>query len=125
MIWKALISPVAGLIGGYLKNRQEEGMAKHKARLQVIQNNANWEETMAKASSTSWKDEWWTICLSLPLVSISWGVFTNDPSIMDRVRYGFNALSSLPDFYTYLLFLAVSASFGIRGADKLMELRKK
>jgi hypothetical protein len=32
-------------------------------------------------------------------------------------------LDNLPDWYQYLLFLAVSASFGIRGADKLMKLK--
>ena len=36
----------------------------------------------------------------------------------------FDVLSTLPDWYQYLLFLAVSASFGIRGADKLMKLRR-
>jgi len=40
------------------------------------------------------------------------------------VHTGFAALSKLPDWYSYLLFIAVSASFGIRGADKLMKMRK-
>ena len=48
----------------------------------------------------------------------------NDPAVLDRVHAGFDALSNLPDFYQYLLFISVSASFGIRGADKLMKLRK-
>ena len=124
-MWQALISPLANLVGGYLNNKHEQAQAKHQARLKVIEHDADWETKMAVASGSSWKDEWWTICLSFPLVAIGWGVFTDDPSIMDRVHDGFTALSSLPDFYTYLLFLAVSASFGIRGADKLMELRKK
>ncbi len=29
------------------------------------------------------------------------------------------------DWYQYLLFMAVSASFGIRGADKLLALKGK
>ena len=47
----------------------------------------------------------------------------DDAGVVDRVRYSFDVLSTLPDWYQYLLFLAVSASFGIRGADKLMKLR--
>jgi hypothetical protein len=49
----------------------------------------------------------------------------NDPDILGRVSDGFDALDSLPDWYQYLLFLAVSASFGVRGASKLMKLRGK
>jgi hypothetical protein len=124
-MWQAFIGPIADLIGEYIENRRMEAKAKHEARLQVIQHDADWETKMAEASGASWKDEWWTICLSFPLVAIGWGVFTNDPSIMDRVHVGFDALSDLPDFYTYLLFLAVSASFGIRGADRLMKMREK
>ena len=30
----------------------------------------------------------------------------------------------LPEYYQYLLFVAVTASFGIRGADKLMKMKK-
>jgi hypothetical protein len=33
-------------------------------------------------------------------------------------------LSGLPEWYQYLLFIAISSSFGIRGVGKLMELRK-
>jgi len=49
----------------------------------------------------------------------------DDPLIIDRVKSGFQALEELPDWYSYLLFLAVSASFGVKGVDKLMNLRKK
>jgi len=30
----------------------------------------------------------------------------------------------LPEWYQYLLFIGVSASFGLKSADKLMALRK-
>ena len=125
MVWQALISPVANLVGGYLNNKHEQAQAKHQAKLQVIQNDADWESKMADASSNSWKDEFWTIVLAVPLFCLGYSVVADDASIVDRVRYSFDVLSTLPDWYQYLLFLAVSASFGIRGADKLMKLRAK
>jgi len=33
-------------------------------------------------------------------------------------------LNSLPEWYQYLLFIAVSASFGLKSADKIMGLKK-
>ena len=125
MIWKALISPVANLVGGYLNNKHEQAQAKHEKTLQIIQNNSDWETKMAGASDRSWKDEFWTIVLAIPLFGLGWGVVVNDPTIIGRVHDSFSTLDTLPDWYQYLLFLAISASFGIRGADKLMKLKKK
>lgn len=125
MVWQALISPISNLVGGYLNNKHEQAQAKHQAKLQVIQNDADWETKMAIASGASWKDEFWTIVLAVPLFCLGWSVVADNPAILDRVSDSFSALDNLPDWYQYLLFLAVSASFGIRGADKLMKLRGK
>lgn len=124
-MWQSLIGPVANLAGGWLKNKAEEKQAKHEARLSVIQNEADWESKMADASANSWKDEWFTILLSLPLLSVAYSVIVADSTIVARVKEGFEALNLLPDWYQYMLFLAVSASFGIKGADKIMSMRKK
>ena len=123
-MWQTLISPIANLAGGYLKNKAEEKQAKHKAKMTMIENDADWESKMAEASSNSLKDEWFAGILSLPLLFIGYAVGVDDPAIIDRVKEGFNALNELPDWYQYLLFIAVSSSFGIKGADKIMKLRK-
>jgi hypothetical protein len=49
----------------------------------------------------------------------------DDLSIMQRVGMAFQELDKLPDYYQYLLYVAVTASFGIRGADKLMQMKGK
>ncbi len=121
---QALIGPIVNLASGYLSNKHEQAQAKHQAKLQVIQNDADWESKMAAASANSWKDEFWTIVLAVPLFCLGYSIIVDDPDILIRVSDGFDVLASLPDWYQYLLFLAVSASFGIRGADKLMKLRK-
>ena len=121
---QVLLGPIANLVGGYLNNKHEQSQAQHQAKLRVIQNDADWESKMADASASSWKDEFWTIVLAVPLFCLGYSVVVDDPGIVDRVRSSFNTLDTIPDWYQYLLFLAVSASFGIRGADKLMKLKK-
>jgi hypothetical protein len=108
-----------------MKNKAEEKQAKHKAKMTMIENDADWEAKMAEASKDSWKDEYLVICLTAPIVFIGYAVGVDDPTIIARVEEGFAALSRLPEWYQYLLFIAVSSSFGIKGADKLMSLRKK
>jgi hypothetical protein len=122
---QALIGPLTGLVGDHFKRKAEEKQATHERKLQVIQSDASWENKMADATQSSWKDEFWTIILALPLMAISFGVITDNSEVIERVRMGFEVLGELDDWYTYLLFLAISASFGLRSADKLMNLRKK
>ena len=124
-MWQALLSPLTNLIGQVIKNRAEEKNAVHNAKMEVIKNTASWEQLMASASATSWKDEWFTLLLSAPVVALMWGISMNDVEILDRIGIAFGELNMLPDWYQYLLFMAVSASFGIRGADKLLALKGK
>ena len=120
-----LIGQITQIAGGWLKNKAAEKQAKHEARMSIIQNDADWESKMADASANSWKDEWFTVILSIPLLLIGYAVTVDDVTIIERVKAGFQALEELPEFYQYLLFMAVSASFGIKGADKIMAMRKK
>lgn len=123
-MWQNLIAPVANLAGGYLKNKAEEKQAKHKAKMSMIKNDAEWESKMVDASAHSWKDEFWTIVLSIPVFMVGYAIVINDITVIDRVKQGFDALADLPEWYQYLLFIAISSSFGIKGASKLMNLRK-
>lgn len=123
-MWQSLIGPVANLAGGFLKNKAEEKQAKHEAKMKVIQSDSDWESKMADASANSWKDEFWTIVLSVPIFMIGYSIVVGDPEIVGRVEQGFVALSGLPEWYQMLLFIAISSSFGIKGVTKLMSLRK-
>ena len=121
----SFLGPVADLGKTFLNNKAEKSKAKHEQQLQVIKNGAEWESKMADASASSWKDEFWTLVLAAPIFMIGYAIAMNDVAVIERVDLAFAALDTLPEWYQYLLFLAVSASFGIRGADKLMNLRKK
>ena len=124
-MWQALIGPVSELIGGHFKRRAEEKQASHERKLQVIQNDAEWEAKMADASASSWKDEFWTLCLAAPIFMIGYAIAVDDVTVIERVDMAFAALDTLPEWYQYLLFISVCASFGIRGADKIMAMKKK
>ena len=123
-ILTTLVGPIANLAKGYLSNKAEEKQAKHQAKMSVIQNDADWESKMADASKDSWKDEFWTIVLAIPVFMVGYAIAANDVTVIARVATGFEALEKLPEWYQYLLFIAISSSFGIRGASKIMELRK-
>jgi hypothetical protein len=123
-IFTALLGPIADLGKTYLNNKAEEKQAIHTAKLNVIQNDADWEAKMADASASSWKDEFWTIILAIPIFMVGYAIVAGDMTVVERVQQAFVTLNDLPEWYQYLLFIAISSSFGIKGASKLMGMRK-
>ena len=127
MIWSALISPIASLAGTFLEGQ----VSKSKAKAQLVQTEAEaksevmknaamhdskWELIMAESTKSSIKDEVVTIAVLIPVI------LCFIPGMEDVVKNGFQRLSELPEWYTYLLFLTCSAALGIRSLDKF---RKK
>ena len=127
---KMLLGPVANIAGNWVEGKVEETKAKAAVKIEKAKADAevqkriatgdiDWEANMADATKDSWKDEFALVVLLLPSIL----VFI--PSLTEHVKAGFAVLEGLPDWYQYLLFIAVSASFGVKGADKLMSLRGK
>lgn len=119
-----LLGPALELGKDFIKGKAEEKKAIQQRKINAIQNDADWENKMADATSGSWKDEFWSIVLALPIVAVAYSVAMDDVALIDRVNEGFEALNQLPEWYQYLLFIAVSASFGLKSADKIMSLKK-
>lgn len=123
----ALIGPIANLAGSWMESKVEKVKADGQAKVaqakakavvaeKVAAGEVAWEKSMADATDGSWKDEFALIVLLLPAIL----VFI--PSMTEYVRSGFEVLNTLPDWYQYLLFIAVSSSFGIKGVGQAMKL---
>ena len=77
-----------------------------------------WEQSAVDQMKGSWKDEVSLVVLLLPAVL----VFT---PWQEHIHQGFVALQDLPSYYHNLLYIAISASFGIKGAQGAVKLFKK
>jgi hypothetical protein len=119
-----LIGPAVDLAKDFIKGKADEKKAIQERKINAIQNDADWEAKMADATKNSWKDEFFSVILSLPLIAVAYGVAMDNPAVIDRLNSAFDTLNSLPEWYQYLLFIAVSASFGLKSADKIMNLKK-
>lgn len=105
----AILKLLGSLATSWLGNKATKSAAKHEKEMELIKQSGTWDEIQAQNSGASWKDEWFTILLSIPLI----GAFY--PPLLPSVLAGFDALTKMPEFYQYMLFLAVGASFGYRG----------
>lgn len=126
-MWTALISPIASLAGTFLEGQvskskakaklvQTEAEAKSEVMRSAAMHDSKWELIMAESTKSSIKDEVVTIAVLIPVI------LCFIPGMEDVVKNGFQRLSELPEWYTYLLFLTCSAALGIRSLDKF---RKK
>lgn len=121
----SIFTSLAGLGKTWMENKAEEKQAVHQRNLTAINNDADWESKMADASASSWKDEYLVVLLTSPVIAIMYGAMTNDHLLIERVRFGLEVLELLPAWFSYLLGIAVTASFGVKGADKFMKMRGK
>jgi hypothetical protein len=121
-IFSAALGPIAELAGSWLKGKADknaaeaqlkliEAEARSKILLSEKTSIADWERVMAEGAKSSWKDEFFVIVLSIPLI-LCW-----IPGAEGWVDRGFEQLNKAPDWYFYSLGIAISASFGVRGAQ--------
>ena len=117
------LGPIADLGRTWIEGKVAKTKAKAEAEAAVMINQsksaADWETAMARASNTSWKDEWITILFTIPLV------LAFVPSAVPYVREGFAVLATMPQWYQYGLSVIIAASFGVRGAIGIMNKVKK
>ena len=126
-MFQALIGPIANLAGTWFQNKLEKTKADGQAKVaeakarasvaeQVAAGKVKWEGKMADATVDSWKDEFALVVLHLP------AILGFIPGMKEYVREGFEVLATLPDWYQYLLYIAISASFGIKGVGQAAKM---
>jgi len=75
-----------------------------------------WEKTSLDQSG--WKDEYWTIILSIPMVMCF------IPGLVVYVERGFAVLQKTPEWYRYVIGIAIGSAFGVRSVANFMKLKK-
>ena len=128
-MWQLLAKPLLGVVADGVKGfvdtkkaKAEQKLTKIKAETKLMEDQIKgkvaWEQSAVDQMKGSWKDGLSLIVLLLPAVL----VFT---PLQDHVHKGFIALQDLPSYYHNLLYIAISASFGIKAGAGAMSLFKK
>jgi hypothetical protein len=92
-----ILSTVFGGVLDELEARRQRKQARLEADIAIERARAtadiDWDQIMAQGSQTSWKDEYWTIILSIPAVLAFF------PGARDLVMDGFDTLMQMPVYY--------------------------
>ena len=125
-MWQLLAKPLLGVavdgIKGFVETKKLKGevkiaqiQAEKKRNEDIAAGKIKWEASAVDQMKGSWKDELILIVLLAPACL----VFV--PGMTEHVERGFVALQQLPDYYKHLLYIACSASFGIKGAGSAIK----
>lgn len=83
---------------------------------------AEWEAIQAESGNNSWKDEWITLIITLPIpvifISVILSVLFENPLIADAAKAGVTAIKELVPNYAELLYIVCLAAIGIKALKK-------
>jgi|TARA_E500000318_G_scaffold96990_1_gene97608 uncharacterized ion transporter superfamily protein YfcC len=102
-------------------NKQKAKMAMSDAQLLHAERQARGEEAyqgkLLEARQSDWKDEAVLVILTLPILVIAWGVFSDDPGSAEKIKMFFDQFQQLPGWFTNLWILVVASIYGIKGTQ--------
>ena len=104
-----------------MTNRQKRKMLESDAAMLHAQKMANgeveYQAAVRQSNDNGWKDEFVLILVSLPILLLVWSVFSDDPSIQEKIDIFFDKFGSLPFWYQTLFISIVASIYGLKGAE--------
>ena len=103
------------------KKKQETKMMMANAQAKHAEKMATGEleysGKLLEARQSDWKDEAVLVILTLPILVIAWGVFSEDPAAAEKIKMFFEQFQQLPSWFTNLWILVVASIYGIKGTQ--------
>ncbi len=103
------------------KKKQETKMAmadaQHMHASKMARGESEYQGKLLEARQSDWKDEFVLLVLTAPILVIAWGVFSDDPGALEKVKTFFEHFAALPTWFSTLWILVVGSIFGIKGTQ--------
>ena len=120
-MWLSAIKLAVSAGSKIYANKQRAKVAMSDAQLLHAERQARGEEAyqgkLLEARQTDYKDEVILAILPLPILVLAYGVWSEDPAAMDKIKIFFEHFQSLPTWFTNLWILVVASVFGIKGTQ--------
>ena len=97
------------------KMRMADAQAAHAEKM--ASGELEYSGKLLEARQSDWKDEAVLVILTLPILVIAWGVFSDDPDASAKIKEFFEQFQQLPSWFTNLWILVVASIYGIKGTQ--------
>ena len=120
-MWLSAIKLAVSAGSKIYANKQRAKVAMSDAQLLHAERQARGEEAyqgkLLEARQTDYKDEVILAILTLPILVLAYGGWSEDPAAMDKIKIFFEHFQSLPTWFTNLWILVVASVIGIKGTQ--------
>ena len=120
-MWLSAIKLAVSAGSKIYANKQRANVAMSDAQLLHAERQARGEEAyqgkLLEARQNDYKDEFVLVILSAPIIVLAWGVFSDNPVAMEKVKIFFEQFAALPTWCRTLWILVVGRIFGIKGTQ--------
>ena len=104
----------------YKKKKETQMMmanaqAKHAEKMAAGE--IEYSGKLLESRDKDYKDEAILIILTLPILVLAYGVFSNDPAASLKIQEFFEQFQQLPKWFTNLWILVVASVYGIKGTQ--------
>ena len=103
------------------KKKQETKMLMADAQMNHAQKmskgDIEYSGKLLEARQADYKDEAILIILTLPILVLAYGVFSDDPAASAKIQEFFEQFQQLPSWFTNLWILVVASVYGIKGTQ--------
>jgi len=102
-------------------NKQKQKEAMSQAALltaeKMARGESEYQGKLLEARQADYKDEFVLLILSAPIIVLAWGVFSDNPDALEKVKIFFEHFAALPTWFSSLWILVVASIFGIKGTQ--------
>ena len=121
MVWFSALKLGLTAATHIYKKKQETKMAmadaQHMHASKMARGESEYQGKLLEARQSDWKDEFVLVVLTLPILVIAWGVFSDDPAASAKIKEFFDQFQQLPSWFTNLWILVVASIYGIKGTQ--------
>ena len=121
MAWFGLAKMALQAGSHIYKKRQETKMAmadaQHMHAVRMSKGEEAYQGKLLEARQNDYKDEIVLAILTVPILVLAYGVWSEDPAAMEKINIFFEHFSALPSWFTNLWILVVASIYGIKGTQ--------
>ena len=104
------------------KAKELESVAEMNHAQKMADGQIEFKKAVMKNQNQGWKDELVLIIVVLPIVVLSWSVFSGDPQAKEKLDLFFEYFNNFPEFYKWLVLGIFGSIYGLKPG---MDLFKK
>ena len=128
-MWLNLLTTGFKTASHIYKKKQETKKLMADAQMnharKMSQGEIEYSGKLLEARQNDYKDEVVLAILTLPILVLAYGVWSDDPQAMEKIKMFFEHFQALPTWFTNLWILVVASIFGIKGTQIFKNHNKK